>query len=413
VPIKSPLDGNDLMELFGRSPGPWLRPVKDYLLGLVIDGQLASDDRDTAADLAKRFVAEHDEDAQDEQPAGRATASRRTAAPKQAEAESAQQGDAGNPAPAEHPSQKRAARVTSRRQSLQAVLRPSSDAGLPSARTHSAPRRQTSNPVAPRQEAETRRKSKSAARDEIAHYLDEYLQIKRFRDLGPNGLQVIGKDEVRRVAFGVSANLALIEVAVAQQADMIVVHHGLFIDRDPRPILQRQKRRLKPLFDADISLLGYHLPLDAHPEVGNNVQWLRRLGFALETTEFGQYQGQWIGAIGVRSTPIDFEELVQQVEALAGNAPKVYAFGPKQVQRLAIVTGGAPGSLAEAVAAHCDAYLTGEVAEGTQAIAEEEGANFIAAGHYNTERFGVQALSKLLQVQFGVETFFIDVPNDA
>ncbi len=413
VPIKSPLDGNDLMELFGRSPGPWLRPVKDYLLGLVIDGQLASDDRETAAELARRYLAEHEEKGPDEQPADRESASRRAAAQATIEAESTQRQEQEATTPVEQPGQKRAARVASRRQSRHAVLRPPSDAGLPSARTLGAPRRQTANPVAPRKAATPAREPNAAARDEITSFLDQYLQIARFRDLGPNGLQVIGKSEVRRVALGVSANLALIEAAVARHADMIVVHHGLFIDRDSRPILQRQKRRLKPLFDADISLLGYHLPLDAHPEIGNNVQWLRRLGFDLETTEFGQYQGQWIGAIGVRPAPIAFEALVREVKTLAGGAPKAYAFGPRQVQRLAVVTGDAPGSLLEAIAAHCDAYLTGEVAEGTQALAQEEGANFIAAGHYNTECFGVQALGELLQQRFGVETFFIDVPNDA
>lgn len=397
MPIKSPLDGNDLMELFGRGPGPWLRPVKDYLLGLVIDGQLAPDDREQAAELARRFLAEQEQDggSQAQQPAERAS-----------------EAPVSPASPAEQPGQKRAARVASRRQSRHAVVRPPSDEGMPTARTNSAPRRSASNPVAPRAAAASAPKPVAAARDEIIAFLDEYLQIGRFRDLGPNGLQVIGKAQVKRVALGVSANLALIEAAAAQRADMIVVHHGLFIDRDPRPILQRQKRRLKLLFDADITLLGYHLPLDAHPEIGNNAQWLRRLGFAMETTEFGQYQGQWIGAIGVRDEPVAFAELVRQVEALAGSAPKVYAFGPKRVKRLAVVTGGAPGSLLESVERGCDAYLTGEVAEGTQALAQEEGANFIAAGHYNTERFGIQALGELLQRRFGVETFFVEIPND-
>ncbi|HEV8193379.1 MAG TPA: Nif3-like dinuclear metal center hexameric protein, partial [Ktedonobacterales bacterium] len=412
VPIKSPLDGNDLMELFGRGPGPWLRPVKDYLLGLVIDGQLAPDDRATAADLARRFLAEYEQRAQAEQPKPEyEPASQGSSTP--AAAESHQRQEPGETTHARESRQKRAARVASRRQSRHAVLRPPNDAGLPSAHTQRAPRRRASNPVAPRNAAMPSPKLQTASRDEIIAFLDEYLQIGRFRDLGPNGLQVIGKADVRRVALGVSANLALIEAAVAQQADMIVVHHGLFIDRDPRPILQRQKRRLKLLFDADINLLGSHLPLDAHPEVGNNVQWLRQLGFEVEATEFGQYQGQWIGAIGVCPKPVAVEALVRRVETLAGSAPRVYAFGPRQVRRLAVVTGSAPGSLLESIARGCDAYLTGEVAEGTQALAQEEGANFIAAGHYNTERFGVQALGELLQQRFGQETVFVDIPNDA
>ncbi|MEO7003584.1 MAG: Nif3-like dinuclear metal center hexameric protein, partial [Ktedonobacterales bacterium] len=198
-----------------------------------------------------------------------------------------------------------------------------------------------------------------------------------------------------------------------QQADLILVHHGIFLDRDPHPILARMKRRLKLLFDSDITLLAYHLPLDAHAEVGNNVQWLRRLGFAVESLDFAPYQGQFVGAIGVRAgESLPFTELTQLVKRLAGPMPKVYAYGPQQVQRLAVATGAAPGNLSEAVARGCDAFLTGEVAEGTQAIAREEQANFLAVGHYNTERFGVQALGDMLRDRFGVATVFIDIPND-
>ncbi|HET9109813.1 MAG TPA: Nif3-like dinuclear metal center hexameric protein, partial [Ktedonobacterales bacterium] len=160
------------------------------------------------------------------------------------------------------------------------------------------------------------------------------------------------------------------------------------------------------------TLLGYHLPLDAHAEIGNNALWLKRLGFAVESLDFGMYQGQPIGAIGGRDASLPFERLVEQVAKLAGATPRVYHHGPAQVRRLAIVTGAAPGSLAEAVARGCDVYLTGETAEGTQAIAREERANFIAAGHYNTERLGVQALGDLLRERFGVETFFVEVAND-
>jgi dinuclear metal center YbgI/SA1388 family protein len=250
-----------------------------------------------------------------------------------------------------------------------------------------------------------------AQRDAIISFLDDYLSIGAFRDICPNGMQVIGKTEVRRVALGVSANLDLIEQAAHAGADLLICHHGLFTDRDPRPVLARQKRRLKALFDADISLLGYHLPLDAHPDVGNNALWLRRLGFTVESLDFGAYQGQAIGAIGVREQPLPFARLVELVAEVAQATPRVYDCGPALVRRLAVSTGAAPGSLAEAVARGCDAYLTGEVAEGTQAIAREERANFIAAGHYSTERLGVQALGDLLRERFGVETFFIEVAN--
>ncbi|MDE3229996.1 MAG: Nif3-like dinuclear metal center hexameric protein, partial [Chloroflexota bacterium] len=265
--------------------------------------------------------------------------------------------------------------------------------------TRAAPRRAHGAHLAPR-------------RDALVSFINEYLAIASFRDLAPNGMQVIGKPEVRKVALAVSANLEVIERAVSAGADMLICHHGLFIDRDTHAILARQKARLKALFDADITLLGYHLPLDAHPEIGNNALWLRRLGFAVEALDFSEYHGKAIGAIGVREEAIPFAALVERVAEIAGAAPRVYHHGPERVRRLAVVTGAAPGSLAEAVERGCDAYLTGETAEGTQAIAREEQANFIGAGHYNTERLGVQALGDLLRERFGVETAFIEVAND-
>ncbi|HEU0028042.1 MAG TPA: Nif3-like dinuclear metal center hexameric protein, partial [Ktedonobacterales bacterium] len=279
----------------------------------------------------------------------------------------------------------------------------------PTTLTRAAPRRESAR-QAPRDPAKA---PAEADRDEITRFLDGYLDITRFRDIAPNGMQVIGKPRVRRVALGVSANLALIETAATKKADMLICHHGLFTDRDPRPILAREKRRLKALFDADLTLLGYHLPLDAHPEVGNNVQWLRRLGFAVESLDFAVWQGQAIGAIGAtEGQPPTLDALIEEVAAIAGGPPRVYAFGPQRIGRLAVSTGAAPNSLAEAIARGCDAYLTGETSEGTQALAREGAANFIAAGHYNTERLGVQALGDLLHDRFGVETFFIEIPNN-
>ncbi|HEX8982420.1 MAG TPA: Nif3-like dinuclear metal center hexameric protein [Ktedonobacterales bacterium] len=418
VPIKSPLDGNDLMALFQREPGPWLRVVKDRLLGLVIDGDLAPDDRETAERIARDALAEFESQPQPERP------SRRHAS------ESVVVADApvDSPEPDKTPSAKREARAASRRKSRSALpARPSArPASAPTQQsgesqrrpprpqattlTLAAPRRGAHNHQAPAQPAQP--EPRMARRDEVVSFLDDYLSVSRFRDICPNGMQVIGKLEVRRVALGVSAHLELIEQAAARGADMILCHHGLFTDRDRRPILALQKRRLKALFDADITLLGYHLPLDAHAESGNNVLWLRRLGFTVESLDFGMYQGQAIGAIGAREEPIELERLVAQVAEVAGATPRVYAHGPAQVRRLAVATGAAPSSLTEAVARGCDAFLTGETSEGTQAIAREAQANFIAAGHYNTERLGVQALGDMLRERFGIETFFVEVAND-
>lgn len=414
VPIKSPLDGNELMALFQREPGPWLRVIKDRLLGLVIDGELAPDDRESAERIARETLAEFESQPQPERPARRHAV------------EQAASAAVDPPAPEKTPSAKREARAAARRKSRSAAptrpsVRPapsSTEQSSESQRRPPRPQATTFTRAAPRRgahnhQAPAQAKPRVAQRDEIVSFLDEYLSVSRFRDICPNGMQVIGKPEVRRVALGVSAHLELIEQAVAGGADLILCHHGLFTDRDPRPILARQKRRLKALFDADITLLGYHLPLDAHGEVGNNVLWLRRLGFAIESLDFGMYQGQAVGAIGVREEPIDIERLVAMAAEVAGAAPRVYAYGPRQVRRLAVATGAAPSSLTEAVARGCDAFLTGETAEGTQAIAREEQANFIAAGHYNTERLGVQALGNVLREHFGIETFFVEVANDA
>ena len=410
VPIKSPLDGNDLMALFAREPGPWLRMVKDRLLGMVIDGALEPDDRERATEIARETLAEMDSAGETGAPtrAARRSATRHSRAcggercrPRRSRPLGAMSGwprGASRAPPWTRPPRRRQA----------PPARPRGPRA-PSTLTRAAPRRESAH-QAPREAAS---KPVDADRDEITRFLDGFLDIARFRDLAPNGMQVIGKPRVRRVALGVSANLALIEAAAAKKADMLICHHGLFTDRDPRPILAREKRRLKALFDADMTLLGYHLPLDAHPEVGNNVQWLRRLGFGVESLDFAVWQGQAIGAIGVvEGEPPTLDALVEQVAAIAGAAPRVYAFGPERVGRLAVSTGAAPGSLAEAIARGCDAYLTGETSEGTQALASEGAANFIAAGHYNTERLGVQALGELLHDRFGVETFFIEVAND-
>jgi len=251
----------------------------------------------------------------------------------------------------------------------------------------------------------------SVLRDELTRYLNDYLQVERFRDYGPNGMQVIGRPEVRRVALGVSANLESFRLAAARQADMLIVHHGLFWENMPRTVEAMMKARLKMLFEHDMTLLGYHLPLDAHAEIGNNVLWLKHLGLGVEGVALGQAHGQLIGAVGIAAQRLTLRDLVEQVQALAGGTANVYAYGPQTIRRLGVVTGGGQGYLLEAVALGCDTFLTGETGEPTEAIAREEGINFIAAGHYNSEKIGVQALGDLLQTQFGVETFFCDVPN--
>lgn len=251
----------------------------------------------------------------------------------------------------------------------------------------------------------------SGMRDEIIHFLDDYLQIASFRDYCPNGMQVIGRPGVERVALGVSANLECFRLAAEGRADMLITHHGLFWENTPQVVGSMRKSRLKMLFNHDMTLLGYHLPLDAHPVVGNNALWLKKLGFELEGIGLGVVRGRPIGAIGNASSRQTLCELVEQVTRIAGAPPRIYAYGSQTVRRVGVVTGGGYHTLSEAIALGCDTFITGETGEPSEGIAREEGINFIGVGHYNSEKLGVQALGELLEKQFGVTTFFCDVPN--
>ena len=251
----------------------------------------------------------------------------------------------------------------------------------------------------------------SALRDEIVKFLDDYLQIANFRDYCPNGMQVIGRPAVERVALGVSANLECFRLAAEGKADMLITHHGLFWENTPQTVGTMLKARLKLLFKHDITLLGYHLPLDAHPIVGNNALWLKELGFELEGINLGMARGRPIGALGSAVQRSTLRNLIEKVAEVAGAPPRVYAYGPQTVRRLGVVTGGGYHNLRDAIALGCDTFITGETGEPTEGVAREEGVNFLGVGHYNSEKLGVQALGELIQQQFGVTTFFCDVPN--
>jgi len=211
--------------------------------------------------------------------------------------------------------------------------------------------------------------------------------------------------------LGVSANLECFRLAAEQRADLLITHHGLFWENTSQVVGARLKGRLKMLFENDITLLGYHLPLDAHPEVGNNALWLRELGFELEGITLGIARGKAIGAVGNAPKRQTLRELIEKVALVAGAPPRVYAYGPQTVRRLGVVTGGGYHNLLDAIALGCDTFITGETGEPTEGIAREEGVNFLGVGHYNSEKLGVQALGELVHKQFGVATFFCDVPN--
>jgi dinuclear metal center YbgI/SA1388 family protein len=242
---------------------------------------------------------------------------------------------------------------------------------------------------------------------QIVDHLDRLLAIGEFRDYCPNGLQVPGGAEVQTVVTGVSANGRLIDAAVAEKANLIVVHHGLFWRGDPQEITPLLHRRLTPLFAHDVALAGYHLPLDAHPEHGNNALLARALG-GEDLAPFAE--------IGFRVTfpgdGITVDELTARVTtAVGGRAPLVVAAGPERVRTLGIVTGAATDSIDEAIADGLDAFLTGEPAERGFSIATDAGIHFLAAGHHATETFGVRRLGELLEAEFGIRHVFVDVEN--
>jgi dinuclear metal center YbgI/SA1388 family protein len=248
---------------------------------------------------------------------------------------------------------------------------------------------------------------------DILAELDRLLDPARFEDYGPNGLQVPGAEQVETIATGVSASLELFEQAADEQAQLLVVHHGLFWGQGPGPIDAALKRRLKALFDADIGLAAYHLPLDAHPQLGNNALIAKALGAPEALEPFALHRGEPIGFIAnLPGDGIAPPELFARVRELTGDRePLVFDAGPERIRRLAIVSGAGSDYLADAVAARADALLSGEPAERVMTAAKEAQIHFIAAGHYATETFGVKALGQHLAETFGVRHTFLDVPN--
>jgi dinuclear metal center YbgI/SA1388 family protein len=241
--------------------------------------------------------------------------------------------------------------------------------------------------------------------------LDRLLEPGRFSDYCPNGLQVPGRAEVAKIATGVSASAELFELAASEHTDLLVVHHGIFWGSGPASIDAAMKRRLKLLFDADMSLVAYHLPLDAHPEVGNNALIARALG-ADTLQPFALHEGQSVGFIArFPGDGLDADTLFARVTKLTAHTPLVFDAGPERVRSVAIVSGAGANYLADAVAAGADAFLTGEPAERVMTEAREAHIHFIAAGHYATETFGVKRLGEHLSERFDVQHVFIDVPN--
>lgn len=243
---------------------------------------------------------------------------------------------------------------------------------------------------------------------ELERLINDKLNSATFSDYAPNGLQVEGRDEVRKIITGVTASQALIDEAICQQADAIIVHHGYFW-KGESPVIRGMKRnRLKALLANDINLYGWHLPLDAHPELGNNVQLAALLGITVK----GEIEPlvPW----GELAMPVPGLELASWIEARLGRRPLWSGdTGPAEVRRVAWCTGGGQGFIDSAARFGVDAFITGEVSEQTIHSAREQGLHFYAAGHHATERGGIRALSEWLTENTDLDVTFIDIPNPA
>lgn len=242
--------------------------------------------------------------------------------------------------------------------------------------------------------------------------LDDLLQPARFNDYCPNGLQVEGRAEVRTLVTGVTASEALIDAAIALNADAILVHHGYFWKGERAEITGMKRRRIGKLISHDLSLLAYHLPLDAHPVLGNNAQLAQRLGFVREGALFPQ-DSRAVGDVGTLAQAMSADALSQHIGQVLGRKPLHIAGSDKLIQRVAWCTGGAQGFIEQAIAMGVDAYFSGEISEPTVHAARESGVHYWAMGHHASERYGVQALGEWCARELGLTHHFVDIDNPA
>ncbi len=250
-------------------------------------------------------------------------------------------------------------------------------------------------------------------RDELLRFLDQTLKPDAFKDGCPNGLQVYGREQIEKLATCVSVSREFFELAGKARADTLLVHHGLFWDRDTRVIHPHMGERLKLLLDNQTNLLAFHLPLDAHRELGNNARLADLLELGDRDWEFGHYHGTPIGVAGSLPEPLPLQDVADKLQRELGGSPQVFDFGPDRIRRVGVVSGGAGDipMMQECGQSGCDAFLTGNIFEQTVAVARELGLGAIAAGHYNTEKLGVRALGDLIAERLDVQVIHLDVPN--
>ena len=249
----------------------------------------------------------------------------------------------------------------------------------------------------------------SVDREQLSEYLACLLDIKRIRDFSPNGLQVEGRGRIASLVTGVTASAALIDAALSDGADAILVHHGYFWRGEDGRITGTRRRRLKSLLVNDLNLFAYHLPLDMHPELGNNAQLGLRLGLVRQE-QFGENELGWLGrADDAQLRTVG--DLAARIEQRLGRTPLLIGDAQHPAGRIGWCTGAAQGFLDDAIAAGANTYLSGEISEQTVHLARESGVAYLACGHHATERYGVQALGEHLAAQFGIRHRFIDIDN--
>jgi dinuclear metal center YbgI/SA1388 family protein len=247
---------------------------------------------------------------------------------------------------------------------------------------------------------------------ELVSYTNGLLDIQRFRDYCPNGLQVQGKNEVQTIISGVTASQAFLDAAITAGADALLVHHGYFWSGEDPCVVGMKRQRLARLLGADVSLLAYHLPLDAHPDYGNNAQLGKLLQFHT-AGNFGRAPGEELGLHGSLFNPMSPEAFAQHLKTTLGREPLHIPGGSNEIRNVAWCTGAAQSYIEQAVKLGVDAFVSGEISEQTVHVARESGIHYFAAGHHATERYGVQALGRHLAEQFRIEHRFIDIDNPA
>lgn len=249
----------------------------------------------------------------------------------------------------------------------------------------------------------------SISTTELITALDEYLDAASISDYCPNGLQVQGRPQIRRIVSGVTASQALIDAAIEREADAILVHHGYFWKGENPVLTGMKQRRIKSLLQHDINLIAYHLPLDIHAEVGNNAQLAKRLGLTV-TGPLQAGNPRSVGLIGELAQPLSSAEFAAVIDRALQRAPMVIDAG-KPIRTVGWCTGGAQSYIEHAIAAGVDAFITGEISEHSTHSALENGITYFAAGHHATERYGVQALGEWLATRFGIEHEYVECPN--